>query len=178
MSKLYNEYCKTYKLKQENSDGFFDLVNEIYFSPEVQSLKQYEQHLDIDRLQHITAVAYLAYKICKHFSWDYKAAARGAVMHDLFYYDWRDGETGKWHKLHGYKHPKYASLNAKELYPNITKKELEIITHHMWPLTIIPPKSKEGFVVSMSDKYCATRELFYSLSKSYKERFLKDIERF
>ena len=59
MSRLYDEYCKTYALTKENSDGFFDAVGDIYFSPEVQSLEQYEQHLDIDRLRHITAVAYI-----------------------------------------------------------------------------------------------------------------------
>lgn len=177
MSKLYDEYCKTYTLTKENSDGFFDAVGDIYFSPEVQSLVQYEQHLDIDRLRHITAVAYLSYKICKHFGLRYQLAARGATMHDLFYYDWRDGKTGRWHRLHGYKHPKYAALNAKELDPNITNLELEIISHHMWPLTLMPPKSLEGIVVSLSDKYCASREVLYSVSKSYKKRFLNDVER-
>lgn len=177
MKKLYNEYCKTYKLNRENSDGFLELVDKIYNSDEVQSLSQYEQHLDIDRLQHITGVAYLSYKICKHFGWNYKSAARGAVMHDLFYYDWRDGETGKWHRLHGYKHPYYAAMNAKELCPDITDFEIQIIKRHMWPFTVFPPKSKEGFVVSFADKYCATRELMYSVSSKYKKKFLEDVER-
>lgn len=177
MSRLYDEYCKTYALNKNNSDGFLETVEKLYYSDEVQSLAAYEQHLDIDRLQHITAVAYLSYKICKHFGWDYKSAARGATMHDLFYYDWRDGNSGKWHKLHGYKHPRYAALNAKELYPEINELEINIISRHMWPLTIIPPKHKEGFVVSLADKYCATRELMYSLNKKYKKRFLADVER-
>lgn len=176
MNKIYNEYCKTYKLSEKNSDGFFHCVNDIYNSDEVQSLAQYEQHLDINRLQHITSVAYLSYKICKHFGWDFRSAAKSAVMHDLFYYDWRDGTDGKWHRLHGYKHPYYAAMNAKELYPDITKKELEIISHHMWPLTIAPPTTKEGLIVCLADKYCATRELFYSLSKNYKKKFLNDVE--
>ena len=177
MSKLYDEYCKTYALTENNSDGFFQAVGDIYFSPEVQSLEQYEQHLDIDRLRHITAVAYLSYKICKHFGLKFTEAARGATMHDLYYYDWRDGENGKWHKLHGYKHPKYAALNAKELVPDISELELGIISHHMWPLTIVPPTSPEGLIVSLSDKYCAARELLYSLNKSYKKKFLDDVER-
>ncbi len=177
MGRLYEEYCKTYALTAEKSDGFIDTVESVYFSDEVQSLKQYEQHLDIDRLQHITTVAYLSYKICKHFGWNYKEAAIAAVMHDLFYYDWRDGKNGKWHKLHGYKHPKYASLNAKELYPSLTKLEQNIISHHMWPLTVFPPRYKEGFVVSLADKYSAARELMYSLNKRYKKRFLADVER-
>ncbi len=176
MKKLYKEYCKSYKLTADNDEGFFDTVNEIYFSDEVQSLKQYEQHLEIDRLQHITTVAYLSYKICKKLNLDYKSAAKAAVMHDLVYYDWRDGETGGWHHLHGYRHPNYACLNAKELYPLLSEKEENIIRRHMWPLTLMPPGSKEGFVVTFADKYCATIEVYYSLNKKYREKFIKKIE--
>jgi len=176
MDNLYKEYCKSYKLDKDNDDGFFDTVNDIYFTEEVQSLRQYEQHLEIDRLQHITTVAYLSYKICKRLNLDYKAATRAAVMHDLVYYDWRDGETGGWHRLHGYKHPNYACLNAKELYPKLSVKEEKIIRRHMWPLTILPPASKEGFVVTFADKYCATIEVYYSLNKKYRDNFIKMIE--
>lgn len=176
MSKLYEEYCKSYKLDENNSDGFFETVKDVYFSDEVQSLKQYEQHLEIDRLQHITTVAYLSYRICKKLRLDYKKAANAAVMHDLVYYDWRDGETGGWHRLHGYKHPNYACLNAKELYPELSKKEENIIRRHMWPLTVLPPGSKEGFVVTFADKYCAAIEVYYSLNKKYRTRFNKIIE--
>lgn len=173
---LYKEYCKSYRLNPNNCDGFLECVKDIYFSNEVQSLKQYEQHLDIDRLSHITSVSYLTYILCKRFGLDYKKAAKSAVMHDLFYYDWRDGVTGKWHKLHGYKHPYYAALNAKELYPEISDKEVKIIKRHMWPLTVLPPSSKEGLIVCFCDKYCATIEVLYSINKNYKEKILKDIE--
>lgn len=176
MSKLYETYCKAYCLNQENDEGFFETVGSLYESDEVQSLKQYEQHIEIDRLQHITSVSFLAYVVCKKLGLDYESAAVSAVMHDLFYYDWRDGETGKWHKLHGYKHPKYAALNAKELYPSLSEKQADIIRCHMWPLTLRFPKSPEGLIVSLSDKYCATRELVYSLNKTYRARFLRDVE--
>lgn len=176
MGKLYNEYCKSYKLNKENSDGFFEAVEDIYFSDEVQSLRQYEQHLEIDRLQHITTVSYLSYKICKKLSLDYKAATRAAVMHDLVYYDWRDGETGGWHRLHGYKHPNYACLNARELYPPLSAKEENIIRRHMWPLTVLPPSSKEGLVVTLMDKYCATIEVLYSVNKKFRKKFIRTVE--
>ncbi len=177
MSKLYDNYCKTFALTESNSDGFFGVVGDLYFSPQVQSLKQYEQHLDIDRLRHITGVAFLTYKICKKLKLNYVSAARGATMHDLFYYDWRDGETGRWHKLHGYKHPFYAYLNAKELSPGADRITLNCIRRHMWPLTVTPPRYPEGFIVSLADKYCAARELLYSTNSYYKKRFLSDVER-
>ena len=145
MINLYEEYCKTYTgLTYENSDGFLETVGDIYFSEEVQSLAQFEQHLEIDRLQHITGVAYLAYKICKDNGLNYRDAARAAVMHDLVYYDWRDGETGGWHRLHGYKHPKLACLNATELCGTIPDSQKDIIMRHMWPLTVLLPNSKDA----------------------------------
>lgn len=178
MIDLYYEYCKTYRLTEENSDGFYECVGDVINSPQVQSLKAYEQHFQIDRLQHITSVAYLTYIICKKLGIDYKTAARCACMHDLVYYDWRDGVNGGWHKNHGFKHPNYACLNAAELYnAPLTKLEDDIIRHHMWPLTLVPPKSKEAMVVTFADKYCATREVLYSANKKYKEKFLQDVER-
>lgn len=176
MIDLYKEYCRSYKLTAENSDGFFDAVSDIYHSEEVQSLKIYEQHLDIDRLQHVTSVAYLTYKICKEKDLDYVAAAKAAIMHDLVYYDWRDGETGGWHRLHGYKHPNYACLNAKELYPQLSKMQEDIIRCHMWPLTLKPSSYKEGLVVTFCDKYCASKEVKFSVNKKFRSKFLEDIK--
>lgn len=177
IKELYKAYCKSYTLEKEKDSDFFRLIEKQYYSDEVQGLEQYEQHLEINRLQHITSVTYLTYKICNKLNLDTKSAAKGAVLHDLFYYDWRDDETGRWHKLHGYKHPKYATYNARELCPDITQKELDIITRHMWPLTIRIPNSKEGFIVSLSDKYCATMELLYSKVPSFKQKFLTEINK-
>lgn len=176
MSKLFHEYAKTYSLTSENSDGFFSVAGDLLNTEEVLSLKQYEQHLEIDRLQHILGVAYLSYKICKKLGWDCKSAARAGIMHDLVYYDWRDGETGGWHRLHGYKHPKLAAMNALELCPELNEIEHNAILRHMWPLTLKLPKFKEGYVIIFSDKYCATRELMYSLSPKYKEKFLSYVK--
>ena len=46
----------------------------------------------------------------------------------------------------------------------------------MWPLTFSMPNSAEGFVVSLSYKFCATMELLYSTNKRYKAKFLRDLE--
>ncbi len=176
MIDIYKEFCKSYTgLNYENSYGFLETVKDILYSDEVQMMKQYEQHLEIDRLQHITSVSFISYVICKEKGYNFREAARAAVMHDLVYYDWRNGETGKWHRLHGYRHPNLACMNAKELCGNLTKLEDSIIRRHMWPLTIIPPQSREGWVVTFSDKYCATLEVLYSTNKKFKSKFLKDI---
>lgn len=178
MNKLYYEYCKSYNLTKDNASEFFSIIEDLIDTEEIQLMKQYEQHFEIDRLQHVTSVAYISYLISRKLGIDCKTATRCALMHDLVYYDWRDGTTGQWHKNHGYKHPNYACLNASELCKKeLTDLEDDIIRHHMWPLTLTPPKHKEAFVVTFADKYCATREVLYSFNKKYKTKFLNDIER-
>lgn len=90
--RLKEVYARTYSLDTGHDADFFDCVNDIYFSPEVQSLKKYPQHDKMDRLQHITSVAYLTFRVCRHFGLDYRKAARAATMHDLFYYDWHEND--------------------------------------------------------------------------------------
>ncbi len=177
MTKLYKNYLKSYNMTDENCKDFFSIFGDLIATPEVQLLKEYEQHLEIDRFQHVMSVAFLSYHICKRFSKDYYSATRAAIMHDLVYYDWREGETEGWHRPHGYKHPIYAAMNARELCKDLSAKEESIIRTHMWPLTLTPPKSFEGLVIVFADKYCATREVLYSLVPSYKRKFLDDLKR-
>lgn len=153
-------YLHSLNLDRDAEKEFFDTVGDLYFDEHVQGLKIYPQHSDINRLDHITSVTYMSWYICRQKGYDAAAAARGACLHDLFYYDWHD--KAMWHRPHGYKHPRFALTNAKELNPLITPKEENIILRHMFPLTVIPPKSREGLIVSLCDKYCATRELMRS----------------
>lgn len=78
--RLKEVYARTYSLDTGRDADFFDCVNDIYFSPEVQSLKKYPQHDKMDRLQHITSVAYLTFRVCRHFGLDYRKAARAATI--------------------------------------------------------------------------------------------------
>jgi len=149
-------------------------IADLYYTPEVQGLEKFEQHLDINRLQHITSVSYLSFRMCRKLGLDWQTAARGGILHDLFYYDWRENDWS--HRPHGYLHPGFALKNARELCGPLDKKTENIIMRHMWPLTLTPPRYKEAFIVSMADKYCATRELQISLSKNFRVRFYKSIE--
>lgn len=172
MTKLYSAYINSYKLDHIKDKEYFEIVEDLYFSPQVQSLMQYEQHFEINRFQHITSVSYLSYKISKKLHWDYRRITRGALLHDLFYYDWRDG-NGDWHRPHGYKHPIFAMHNAVELNEDISEMEKDMIKCHMFPLTLNLPKHKEAYILIFADKYCANREVLYSFSKSYKRKFDK-----
>jgi uncharacterized protein len=83
---------------------------------------------------------------------DHRSATRGAILHDFFLYDWRDHDEPDLHrkKFHGVEHPLIALANAKKHF-SVNEIEEDIIKKHMWPLTIVPPKYKESFIVSFID---------------------------
>ena len=168
MDKLFNIYAKSYSLTKENEPEFFEIIKEIYETEAFQSMGQYFQHADITRVQHILSVAYMSYIIAKEKGADYVIATRGAMMHDLFYYDWHVPGDGS-HRLHGYRHPGFALKNAKALV-TLSEKEENIIKRHMWPLTVTPPKYKESWIVCLSDKYCAHQETMMNFSSSVKTK--------
>lgn len=169
MSKLYKAYISSYRMDTPDWENFLECAGDIYNSPQLQQLSGFEQHFKINRLQHIRSVAYLSFLISRKLGLDYESTARAATMHDLFYYDWREDDLS--HKLHGYRHPGTALKNAYYLCGTLNKKEEDIIKKHMWPLTVVPPKYLESFVVTSMDKYCATIEMIYSSSEKYRKKF-------
>ncbi len=121
--------------------------------PEVAKLSQYKHHRGKTRLEHVKEVARLSFLWSKRLSLDNEAIIRGALLHDLFYYDWlREGP-----RLHGFRHHNIALGNARKI-TRLSKKEEDIIKKHMWPLTVIPPRYMESLVVSLVDTFCSTRD--------------------
>ncbi len=169
MAKLFDIFTKSYALSPETDKEFFSLVGDLYCTPEVQSMRAYPQHSDANRLDHIRAVTYMSFIISKKLKLNVKAASRAALLHDLVYYDWHDPDFS--HRPHGFRHPAFAVSNARLLNPQITKKEEKIILRHMWPLTPLPPSSIEGFVVTFSDKYCASKEMKLTKNEKLRKSF-------
>lgn len=125
----------------------------------VQSMKNFCQHGATTTLTHCIHVSYLSYQICKKLGLDYRAAARAGLLHDFFLYDWHTHCKETKERLHGFYHPRKALNNAKREF-DLTDKEKDIILKHMWPLTVIPPKSWEGMVVMYADKVCTIKEMY------------------
>ena len=174
MKKLFDIFAASYCLSPEKDADFFSYIGHLYCTDEVQSMRAYPQHSDCNRLDHIRAVTYMSYVLAKRFSLDVKATSRAALLHDLTYYDWHDPDTS--HRPHGFRHPAFAAFNAKLLEPSLTKKEERIILRHMWPLTPLPPSSREGFIVTFSDKYCASMEMRITKKQKAKEKFDKKLD--
>ncbi len=136
---------------------YMDCVRDILDSPVFQSMDRFMQHGDTTCKAHCIKVSYMSYCICKRLGWDHREVARAGLLHDFFLYDWHTHakETGE--HFHGFTHPRVAHNNAVKHF-ELTEKEKDMILRHMWPLTPIPPKSREGFAIIYSDKFCGLAE--------------------
>ena len=124
--------------------------------PQVRRMEQYTQHKGNPTLRHCHNVAVTSFRMAQRLGWriDETAMARGALLHDFHLYT---REKKDWKHL--FRHPRLALRNAEELF-SLSKKEKNIITSHMWPLTVLSvPRSKEALLVMLADKYCALREM-------------------
>lgn len=128
------------------------------------------QHSNISVMKHSMKVAYLALWMNRKFKFKCKEQelTRGALLHDYFLYDWHDKERENFKRLHGFHHAGTALKNAMKEY-ELTEIEIDIIKKHMWPLTVVPPKCREAWVVTTADKVVSTLE-----SLRLQDRVIKD----
>ncbi len=135
---------------------FNQLLSELRTHPKCLEMKDYIQHGSMNTYDHCISVAKLSYRIHKkfHIRCDESQLVRGAFLHDFYLYDWHHHE-GRWH---GYKHP-HIALEQANKYFEISEKEANIISSHMWPLTLFHmPKSREAVIVCIADKVCSMKE--------------------
>lgn len=156
--RMNEAYRHSYHLCDKDDSEYLSLVSDLMESEGIKNLDNYIQHSDITTLKHVICVSYITYKACKHFNLNYTAGARAGILHDYVTYDWHDPGDGS-HRLHGFRHPGFALNNSKQI-TELSPLEENCIIRHMWPLTPIPPKYKEAFVLTLVDKYCATKETF------------------
>jgi uncharacterized protein len=146
-----NKWTKKEEAAMETE--FLETAAPLLEHPMVKTLSQHNHHRGKTRLDHVKEVAWLSFLCGKRLSLDCRAIVRGALLHDLFFYDWlREGP-----RLHGFRHPNISLKNARKV-TSLSKKEEDIIKKHMWPLTIIPPFYKESLIVSLVDTFCSTRD--------------------
>ena len=140
---------------------YFNCVQDIIDCEKVKKLDDWTQHNNTSRLQHSINVSYYSFLVCFKLGWDYKSAARAGLLHDLYFYDWRKKTFLRCN--HVAWHPRIALDNARKIC-ELNAIEEDCIKTHMWPCTLVPPRYKEGFVVTFTDKICATMEFFVNTS--------------
>lgn len=142
--------------------GQISLVNMILLKAikdsRILETKQHIQHGSTSVFDHSVNVACCALKFSTIFKMkiDETSLIRGCLFHDYFLYDWHSKETDR-PRPHGFLHPKIALKNALKVYP-LNNIEQDMIEHHMFPLTLRPPKTKEGFLLTLADKWCSIGE--------------------
>ena len=137
---------------------FLHQIKTVACGSRLADMQSFIQHGSTSCLLHSIAVAYYSDRAASflHITAKHRRElVRGALLHDYFLYDWhtdspRDG-------LHGFTHPISALKNAERDF-RLSDREKEIIRRHMFPLTPVPPRHLEGFIVSMVDKICSIRE--------------------
>ncbi len=86
-----------------------------------------------------------------HVEVDEKAVIRSALCHDL-------GILGRDRKFRTnreccWRHPIESVDVANYILDDLTEKEADCISNHMWPLTARRPRYLEGMILTVADKY-------------------------
>ena len=145
---------KSHDTKDKWQQEFYEEMKDILEHPKVLEMQKYPHHGVTNCYQHCVNVGYANYRWCKFLKLDAKSAARGGILHDLFLYDWHSHAKETGNCFHGLTHPKVAYENAKK-YFQLNETEKDVILSHMWPVTFLHfPRTREGFVTTITDKYC------------------------
>lgn len=122
----------------------------------------YIQHGSTTTAEHCLGVAELSFRIASAlpFPFHEEELVRGALLHDYFLYDWhvKGAAPDRWH---GFTHPHHALRNAERDFA-LTPIERDVISHHMFPFVPIPPRTREGWIVTVADKVSTLGEVFSS----------------
>ena len=151
----------------EDTD-FITIIADLLQAESVQEMKKYRQHYKTSCFNHCLCVSYYTYLICRKLNLDYISASRAAMLHDLFLYDWRKRENDR-KGLHAFTHPKTALENATKLF-SLNDKEKDMILKHMWPITFIPPKYIESYILTFVDKHCAISESVRAINDIFSKK--------
>lgn len=135
---------------------FDNAVRDLLELPEVQQLRTYRHHRT-NRYEHTLRVARWSFRTARWLGLDERAAARGAVLHDLFYHD-RTNRPEGYQGSAFRRHPEEAVQNARAV-TELTEKEENIILSHMWPVCPHAPHSAEAVLVNLVDDLVAVGDL-------------------
>lgn len=135
---------------------FWSLARDTILGSRMPMAAEHIHHGDTSVLHHSVAVAYYGWKLARALGIAVREQelVRGALLHDYFLYDWHDAAPGS---MHGITHPLRALHNAERDF-SLSDRERKIIGRHMFPLTPLPPSSREAAIVCLVDKACAIYE--------------------
>lgn len=157
-------------------DEWLLYVEDILLNDEFQKRKLFSHHHKITVWDHSILVSFKSFMVAKYFNADARTCAIAGLLHDFYTQAWiyneelakiDDGayvqEIGKkkpLFKMHGFVHGSDAAKNYIKYFPELENDKItNSIARHMFPLTPIPPKYREGLIITMIDKMNSVREL-------------------
>lgn len=155
---------ESFSTGNSGNDEFLEICRPIIENSEYLKLKDFPHH-GSDVFSHNLKVAWISYVAAKRLKLKTAEMVRGALLHDFFLYNWR--KRGNYDEFlpHGFTHPAVSVKNSERVFGRLTSREKDIIIKHMWPLTIIPPRYIESFLVSFIDKIVAGQEILKIIKK-------------
>ena len=124
---------------------------------------QYYRHHNTTRLNHVYNVAVYSFYIGKFLGRftdiDFNALVKGSVLHDFYFIEQHDKTTKKCFSMH----PQMAAINASQ-YFDLSDLESNMIQSHMFPVGAEQPKSKEAWILIVSDKISACAEKLFRIN--------------
>ncbi len=143
---------------------WYSYVKDIIESDEFQIRKLYLHH-DDSVYHHCISVSFKSYMIARNVGANKKNCAIAGLLHDFYPKAWQysqelyekypdrlRNEKNIFH-MHGFTHGKEAAKNYQKYYPEVVNKQItNAIKWHMFPLTLVPPLYKEGWIVTLADK--------------------------
>ena len=87
---------------------------------------------------------------------------RASLLHDIGMTEER--VSGRPSYVKAYSHPREGVRIAREEF-SANKNQVNAIAHHMWPICIVPPRTREGWTVLAADKLCSMAEAYKNVKK-------------
>ncbi len=158
-------------------EEWYQIVENILLNDEFQKRKLFPHHHNVSVWDHSILVSFRSFVTAKSFNVDVYNTAIAGLLHDFYPWSWiwteeleeldegmylfeiRRKKKGLF-DLHGFTHAKAASINYVKFFPELENKVItNSIKRHMFPLNIIPPRYKEGNIITMIDKLNSFNEL-------------------
>ena len=98
--------------QEENRALFAQCLNGLAADPYVKQMQPIRQHAEnVSCYDHCLFVSYLAFTLCRKTGLDYRVAARGGLLHDLYLQNWEETDVNPLRRL--WLHPHMALANAR-----------------------------------------------------------------
>ncbi len=172
------------KINDKCFNEWFSIVKPYINNNEFQKRRLFLHHKNSSVWQHSINVSFKAFKYAKKIGADKRVCAIAGLFHDFYPQAWLYSEElykfdasylkriqlrEPLFQKHGFTHAREAYDNFIKYFPEEKNKKIEnCIKRHMFPLNIVPPKYKESWIITFTDKQDSIKDTFYIIQMLFK----------